>query len=379
MEGGDVTEDRETASTGSAGGGYQVTAPAPHPQWNKAFSADPNSQVFHSPDWVAGVCAAGGFQNATRLYEAPDGRQLIMPMVQRSYLGGALSRQASLPPSWGMGGVLSADEVRPEDLTAIWADLRRQRRVLRTFIRPASRTAALWAAADLPGAKSQPGLGHVLDLEGGFDVVWSKRFTQTARRAVRKAEKSGVVVERDTTGARLPEYFVLLEDSIKRWAQQQHEPLLLSRWRARHRDSLQKMQALAAAVPGSFRLYLAVWEGRPVAGDIVYRGTGARYTNGAMIKELAGPVRANFLLHRTAIEDACTAGSTHFDFGESGDSAGLAMYKTRFGAEAQRYQAFTLERLPLTETDQTLRSVVKRVIGFRDAGGDDDAGSESRP
>jgi hypothetical protein len=344
-----------------------VTVPAPREHWSAAFGTDPHAQAFHAPEWVDAVCAVGGFEDVSRLYETPDGRRLVVPMVGRAHLGGALCHQASLPPDWGIGGVLSQDPVFPEDLSVICADLRQQRSVLRTTIRPAARTGPLWARAELPGVKATDRLCHVLDLNGGFEVVWEKRFTQAARRAVRKAEKAGVVVERDTTGVRLPEYFALLEDSVVRWARQQHEPLLLSRWRARRRQSLETMQALAASVPSRFRLYLAVWEGTPVAGIVVYLATGTRYTSGAMREAVAGPVRANYLLHRVAIEEACAAGSTHFDFGESGASSGLAQYKTRFGARAEPYRFLTVERLPLTELDRSLRSAVKRVIGFRDA------------
>jgi hypothetical protein len=347
-------------------GAYRVTTPAPRPEWHDAVRADPHAQVFHLPEWVDGVCATGGFEDASRLYETPDGRLLVLPMVRRSYLGGAFCRQASLPLDWGIGGVLSRDPIRPEDLSAVCTDLARQPGVLRTFIRPSARTGALWQKADLPGVKSTPRLCHVLDLEGGFETVWERRFTKTARRGARKAEKAGVVVERDDTGARLPEYFALVEDSVRRWAQQQHEPLLLSRWRARRRQTAEKVQALAAAVPSRFRLYLAVWEGRPVAGIVVYHGTGTRTTLGAMIKELAGPVSANYLLDSAAIEDACAAGSTHFDFGESGASPGLALYKTRFGARPEPYHSFVVEQLPLTEVDRAARSVVKRAIGFRE-------------
>ena len=346
--------------------GLRAVAPAPRTEWRKAFDADPSSQAFHSPEWVDGVCAAGGFEDVTRMYETHDGRGLVVPMVRRSYLGGVLSVQGSLPLGWGIGGVISGDPIRPTDLSAIYADLRGQPGVLRTFIGPAARSGATWAAADLPRAKTAPRLCHVLDLDGGFGTVWSKRFTSTARTAVRKADKSGVVVELDTTGARLPEYFTLVESSMKRWARQQHEPLLLSRLRTRRRASMARLQALAAAVPTRFRLYLAMLDGRAVAGIIVYRGNGTRYTSGAMIKELAGPVRANYLLHRTAIEDACDAGSTHFDFGESGASPGLAVYKTRFGARPEPYQNYVIERLPLTELDRSLRQAVKRVIGFRE-------------
>ena len=359
---------RRGAAASSAVPRYPVTVPAPRAPWQAAFEADPCAQAFHSPEWVDGVCAAGGFEDVSRMYETPDGRLLVLPMVRRTYLGGAISKQGSLPPNWGIGGVISGDTIYPEDLTAICADLRQQSGVLRTFIRPTARTGSLWEKADLTGVKTTPMLCHVLDLEGGFETVWEKRFTKAGRRAVRRAERAGVVVERDTTGARLPEYFVLMEDSIKRWAQQQNEPLLLSRWRARRRQSLEKMQRLAAAVPSRFNLYLALRDGVPVAGTVVYQATGTRTTSAAMIKELAGPVSAGHLLERVAIEDACAAGSTHYDLGESGSSPGLAMYKSRFGAKPESYRSLVLESLPLTEVDQWTRRLVKRAIGFRDAG-----------
>lgn len=352
--------------TSSAGKGYRVTVPAPRQEWTKAVLADPNSQAFQSPEYVQAVCAAGGFRDVTRLYETPDGRHLVLPLVSRAFLGGALCTQGSLMPYWGVGGVISADGIRPEDLAVICSDLRRDRRVLRTFIRPTSRSAAAWLAADLPGTKVRTGLGHVLDLDGGFETVWNDRFTKSGRRMVRRAEKAGVVVEVDPTGARLPEYFAIVEASIRRWARQQHEPLALSRWRARQRQSTTKMRALAAAVPDRFRLYLAMLDGRAIAGNVVFQGTGTRATSGAMIKELAGPVGAMHLLERVAIEAACAAGSTHYDLGESGGSAGLAMYKTRFGAQPQPYPMLFIERLPLAETDRLLREAAKRVIGFQE-------------
>jgi Acetyltransferase (GNAT) domain len=355
------TLDRRTPAAG-----YEVVTPAPRAPWRAAFLADPHAQAFHSPEWLDGVCAAGGYEDASRLYAAPDGRLLVLPMVRRTHLGGRVGSQASMPASYGVGGVLSRDAPTPADLTAICADLRGQRGVLRTFIRPASRTAGTWAAADLPAVKSTPRLGHVLDLEGGFEHIWERGFRKSVRRTVRRAERAGVVVEHDTTGARLPEYFLLVEDSVQRWAKQQHEPLLLSRWRARQRMTLERMQRLAAAVPGRFHLYLGVLDGRVVAGNVVYHATGARATSSAMIKDLAGPVGAMHLLDRVAIADACAAGCTHYDLGESGANDGLALYKTGLGAVPQAYRSFVIERLPLTELDHSLRQAVKRAIGFRE-------------
>jgi hypothetical protein len=183
---------------------------------------------------------------------------------------------------------------------------------------------------------------------------------------VRKAERSGLVVRRDTTGDLLPRFYALLEQSVERWAEQQHEPLPLARWRMRRRDPLDKFRSIAAAVPDAFRLYLAEHEGEAVAGILIYHGAGAMYSRGAMDKDKAGPLRANYLLHRVAIEDACDAGCRFYDFGESGASAQLAQFKTRFGAAPAPYHEYVVERLPLTEADRALRGAVKRVIGFRD-------------
>ena len=86
-----------------------------------------------------------------------------------------------------------------------------------------------------------------------------------------------------------------------------------------------------------------------------------------MDRELAAPTRANFLLHRLAIEDACVSGCRAYHMGESGTSSGLARFKEEFGAVPHRYAEYQLERLPLTAADRTIRSGAKRVVGFREA------------
>jgi hypothetical protein len=63
---------------------------------------------------------------------------------------------------------------------------------------------------------------------------------------------------------------------------------------------------------------------------------------------LAGPTRANYLLHRLAIEDACRAGAERYHMGETGSSVSLAQFKSRFGARRIDYTELRVERLPLT-------------------------------
>jgi hypothetical protein len=224
----------------------------------------------------------------------------------------------------------------------------------------------MWAAARPRNVVTVPRLAHVLDLEGGFDHVWSKRFIHHARKGVRKAERSGLTVECDTSGRLLPVYYGLFERSLERWAAQQHEPGWLARWRAHRRDPIAKLTAMAKSLGDGCRVWVAWLEGRPVASILVVQGPNANSARGAMDKELAAPTRANDLLHRLAIEDACAAGCRYYHLGESGASKPLAEFKTRFGARPYPYAEYHLETMPFTAVDRALRSAVKRVIRFND-------------
>lgn len=345
--------------------GATVITPAPRDAWRELYRGDPNAMLYHSPDWIDLLCATGDYQDCSRLYELNGGRLAVLPMVRDRLIGG-LRRESSLPLGWGMGGLLAPGGVRASDISAVLTDLG-SRRVPQISLRPDPLTGPAWAAARPRRAVTIPRLAHVLDLEGGFDHVWSKRFTGGARTAVRKAERSGLTVECDTDGRLLPVHYRLFERSLERWAGQQHEPRWLARWRGHRRDPLARLTATARSLHGACRLWVAWLDGEPAASLLVFQGPNANCARGAMDKALAGPTRANYLLHRLAIEDACAAGCRYYHMGESGASQALAQFKTRFGARPYPSAEYHLETVPLTSVDRALRSVVKRAIGFVDA------------
>ena len=153
---------------------------------------------------------------------------------------------------------------------------------------------------------------------------------------------------------------------MDRWARRQHEPARLAQARFARRDPPAKLRAIAEHLGGSCQVSVARHEGRAVAAILVLLGRNAHYTRGAMDEELAAGTQANRLLHAVAIRAACEAGCRSYHMGESGESAGLAQFKSRFGAAAHRYDEYVVERLPLTRLDRLARTGVKRVIGFRD-------------
>jgi lipid II:glycine glycyltransferase (peptidoglycan interpeptide bridge formation enzyme) len=236
---------------------------------------------------------------------------------------------------------------------------------LQTLIRPNPLLAREWEAARVRGATVVPRLAHVLELSGGFDEVWARRFSASARANVRRAERAGIVVEHGSSRRQLDAFYDLFGRSVARWAAQQHEPLWLARWRARRRDPAAKFSLFARLLGDAFGVWVARLDDRPVAAAIVLRNeANAHYTRGAMDVDAAGPTRATYLIQHHAIKDACERGCRYYHFGETGRSQSLAFFKSRFGAAAYPSAEYRLERLPLTAADRRFRGAVKRLVGF---------------
>jgi hypothetical protein len=324
---------------------------------------DPDALPTQHPGWIDALTARGGWVDASRLYVTGQGRRLVLPAVRRR-AAGPVGVEASMPTHWGFGGLLGEGGVRAEDVRLVLGDLA-GRPLARQSIRPNPLHGVHYTAAGVPRGFTVDRRAHVLDLRPGLDAVW-KSFHDSRRRAIRKAERSGIEVVEDAHGRLLADHFALLELSERRWAEQQHEPPWLARWRARFRDTPEKWHRIARGLDGGCRQWVARRDGAAVASIIVLTGGNAHYTRGAMDKERAGPVRANDLLMWHAIQAAAAAGYATFHLGESGESPSLADYKERFGARPVEYPEVRLERLPISRADQAARSAVKRVIGFRE-------------
>ena len=191
------------------------------------------------------------------------------------------------------------------------------------------------------------------------------RVRTAAREQHCRAERLGVTVECGTSGRLVPEFYQLLEQAAARWARMQHEPYWLAIRRLKHRDPREKFEAIGRLLGERCRVWLARVEGRSVAAQVVIQGVNAYGFRAAMDEELV-KYRANDLLGRLAIEDACKAGCRYYYLGETGWSVSLAQFKERFGAKAYPYSEYRLERLPFSRTEREIKQVIKRVIRFKD-------------
>jgi hypothetical protein len=305
--------------------------------------------------------------DATRAYRDDDGRALVLPLARLQKLPAAVTMESSMPFGWSTGGlVCSEGRVSSGEVASVVADLL-SRRPLRTTVTPSPAADHAWAAGVPRGFTRTQHVTHAVDLRGGFDDVWQRRFTSSVRRWCRKAERSDVVVEMDDTGRLIPVFAALYRKSVARWAEQQHEPLRLAHWRAQRRDPLRKFEAVAERLGAACRVWVSWHSGEPGAAIVVLtHGEHSTYWRGAMDKEVAARTGANELLHRLAIEDACRSGRRFYHMGESAPNSSLARFKRGFGAEEAHYAGYRFERLPLTAADNFVRRQLKRALRFRD-------------
>ncbi len=311
-----------------------VVGPAPRDVWDRLVASDPRSLPSQTPRWLDAICAVAGLEDASRLYETADGRLLVLPLVRRRLLGMALA-EASLPYGWGPGGLVAeGGRVLPEDIRTVFADLA-DRRAPRVTLRPSPATGRVWDAAVPTAVVRRPHMAQTLDLgAAGFAEVWRTRFKPDTRNRVRRAERAGVLVERDDTGRLVPVFQELYQRSVARWARRDGQPLAVARC--------------------------------PAAAIVVLLGTAsASYWRGAMDEQVVGRTYANYLLHRTAIEDACAAGCRAYHMGDSAPGSQLALFKSRFGAEERPYASYQLERLPFASAASAARGAVGGALRRR--------------
>ncbi len=333
-------------------------------EWDEVLRADPRSVVTQTPTWASCVYADGVHRDASRLYRFADDRRIVVPLARRRGLPAGLAPHGSWPFDWGIGGPLADGPVSTAHARAVFTDLASAG--VRVTVRTGPDADPVWAEAPAPYTRTTHH-SSVVDLRPGFDDVWAHSFRSSVRRAVRKAERSPLRVEVDTTGALIADFDQLYRLSVDRWAGAQHEPRVLARWRSHRSNPVQKFRTVAQRFGDRCSVSIAYLGSRPVAGLIVLRhGRHAKYWRGAMDVDLASPVRANDQLHRLAIEAACAAGCHSYHMGESRPGSTLARFKAGFGAVERPGHSFMMERLPLTAAQDRARTLVKRALRFQD-------------
>ena len=296
-----------------------------------------------------------------------SGRQVGLPLARHRRQPPWAAVVASWPQVWGVGGPISeGGRISPTEAAAVLADVA-SRGTLAAQITLRHDADGAWLSEARQFRVEEHGC-FVLDLAGGFDQVWQHRFRGNARRAVRKAERSGLDIEVDRSGRLLGVFYDLYQKSIPRWAAMRHEPLWFTRLR---------MARVGPNIPppvGTGR--------RAIRGGLCHLGGAFPGTAGrghhrpavrGLCQVLAGrdgqrsrcPV-ANDLLHRLVIEEACRDGYRFYDMGGSLPGSSLAAFKNKLGAVLHFTHELRAERLPAHAARRLSRDLVQKMIGARD-------------
>lgn len=197
-----------------------------------------------------------------------------------------------------------------------------------------------------------------VNLLGGEAGVWS-RLKPAMRNKVRKAEKNGVVIERDPSPAFAPRFFDMLQAVFRR---QNKVPTY----------GLRRIEAVVRLLQKSGRLVplMALRDGEPLASVILLLdGRAAYYWAGASY-ESAYPFGANDLLQWRALQLSIEKGLEVYDACGGGD------YKEKFGGtfvslpggHLSLHQVFGWVRASVEKgfrARQALLGAVQRIAGSR--------------
>ncbi|MBN1431049.1 MAG: GNAT family N-acetyltransferase, partial [Anaerolineae bacterium] len=336
----------------------QVVSPAPRDIWNAIVGASSEVWLSQTPAWLDCVCAVGGYEDASCLYEMSGNRYLVLPMARRHVPVSGQLIVESMPHGWGIGGPLAADPISVDDVALVWGDLI-NRAALYASIRPSPLCSDIWASTCPPQVRAATNSTHILDLSGGVDHVWEHRFKSTTRTKIRKAEHMGLRIECDSSTRLVPVFYDLYLQWVERRAREQGIPLWLARWRGKRWDPYNRIHSIVEHMGDACRVWVAWCDDRPAAAIItLFYKDKALFWRGTSDKELATGTRANDFLQWLAIQEACRAGCRHYGMGESGGVASLMRYKSGFGAVLYPYIDYNLGWFPTTEVSTCFQSAL---------------------
>lgn len=343
----------------------QCVSPAPRDVWRAIVESSPEATVFQTPEWLDACCKDGRYHDASRLYERPSGRQLVLPLVRRARPGAR--SMWSMPAQWGFGGILAPDRVRPDDAAVVASQICASG--VRTVVKPGPLTAAPWAGVPAPVRFGHT--VHVIDLAEGLDG-YLKRLSSDLRYKVRRAERKGVTVEWEATGRLVPvAWNIHLRWSANRASRRGIRETIgiAGGERGPHGGvRLNQLRAVARELGGRCRVGIASVDGEAAAfAFMLVNGQHAHYWRSASDETLARGRYPNHVLLVRLVEEAATIGCRFVHLGESGGVHGLEYFKESLGGNPCTYDELRFENRIATAAvharDWTQMVITRVVVG----------------
>lgn len=321
-------------------GGLRAIDPVRDERWTDLIAKNDQSSLFHSPEWLVALQRTYGYEPVaftTTPDEAPLREAVVFCRVN-SWMTGR--RLVSLPFSDHCQPLVDDDSsftVMLESLQRVagaegrYIELRPVHASLPVGFHPTARF--YW---------------HTIDLRPDLDDIFGRFHKSHTRRAIRKAERVGVVIEAERSSSALEAFYALHTLT-----------------RHRHGMPVQPFQWFRN-LDDTFRdrlcIYLARLDGRPVAAilTLVHKSTLVyKYGCSDVRYNSSGATSALFW---RAIRDAKDVGLQELDLGRSDvDDEGLQAFKDHLGAERKTLSYYRYSSKSTSGWSQRLKPAVVQV------------------
>ncbi len=280
--------------------------------------AAPRATFYHTRVWLESLAAAYPRMTLRCLLASDAG-------AVRGYLPFFVSRRGPLRTCWSLpfgtyGGPVSDGGDVDRALLAAYRD---------QLSRPGTIEAG-WvdfhSGAPDSGAKAETAVTHIVDLRGGFDVVWSERFDKPRRRRVRRAEESGVEVRRAQG-----------EEDVRRFVDVYRQRLDAWKTGGGHPEQL-FLELVRRGGGKRTALFVATHEGGIIGGHLNLYHRKSVIAWYGMASARGDELNAGTLLYARCIRDACQEGYADYNLGASLGKRSLIDYKKSLGGVEYRYR-----------------------------------------
>lgn len=303
-------------------------SPAIAAEWDAAVLASRNGTFLHLRGYMD--YHADRFADCSLVARDAHGR--IVAVLPAHASGDTVASHRGL----SYGGWLMTPRADAEAMLGIWSEASAYyaaRGYKKLFYKPAPHIYHKYPAEeDLYALFRAGGRLEATLISSVIDNAAPLGFDMAARQSVRKAAKTGIeVAESD----RWADYWQVLGQ------------LLHERHNAAPVHSLDEILLLHSRFPANIRLFTATYEGRIVAGVVVYVTDTVAHSQYAATTAEGRSMRALPLLYHHICE--VFAVKRYFDFGTSNEDAGrvlntgLIRQKCGFGARAIVYNTYTVD------------------------------------
>ncbi|MBA7472571.1 hypothetical protein ES707_07902 [subsurface metagenome] len=292
-------------------------------EWHTYVKNHPGGLMSHLPQWKE-VVEESFYHKPFYLFARNEEDRLcgILPLFQvKSWLTG--NRLVSLP--FALCGPITDSEDILKELVYRAKDLCHDLRCSYLEIRMAE-------LKNLGLETSNYFSTYVLELSEP-QAVWKKLDPKSVRWAINKARKDGVTVRASSTIEDLKCFYQLNQKTKRKLGVPGHPFTFL-------KNISSRMGAIT-------RLYLAEFEGLPIAGTITLSFKDTVHYAYAASDERYLRYHPNNLLVWQAIVDSCNQGYRYFDFGRtSPDDEGLVRFKKHWGTEEKKLYYYYYPTVP---------------------------------